>query len=154
MVVTAEQIKALREKTGVSVIQCKKALEDARGDMDKAIDTLRQTGAGIVAKKAGRTLGAGIVQAYLHGGGAVGAMVELLCETDFVAKNEEFKKIVYEIAMQAAATDDMILEGGNGVFLTQPYIKDPSRTVADLIQDATQKFGERVELGRVAKFSV
>ncbi|MCI0620041.1 elongation factor Ts [Candidatus Wolfebacteria bacterium] len=154
MTVTAEQIKVLREETGISVIQCKKALEAAGGNIEQARAALRKTGAGVALKKAGRSLGSGIVQAYLHAGGTVGAMAELLCETDFVAKNEGFKKLAYEIAMQVAATDDAVLEAGTKELLAQPYIKDPSRTVADLIQDATQKFGERTKLGRVVKFAV
>lgn len=154
MEISAEQIKKLRDETGVSVMQCKRALEDARGNMQRAREALRKAGATAALKKADRALGAGIVQTYLHAGGAVGAMVELLSETDFVAKNDEFKRLAYDIAMQVAASDDAILEAGAEELLKQPYIKDPSRTVGDLIQDATQKFGERTALGRFAKFAV
>jgi elongation factor Ts len=154
MGVTVEQIKQLREETGVSVMQCKRALEEAGGDVERARDVLRTAGATVAAKKAGRTLGAGIVQTYLHAGGTVGAMAELLSETDFVAKNDEFKQLAYDIAMQVAATDDAVLEAGVEKLLGEPYIKDPTRTVGDLIQDATQKFGERTELGRFVKFAV
>ncbi len=101
--ITTEQIKNLRERTGISVMQCKKALEDAGGDTEKAVAFLKKKGAEIADKKAERTLGAGIVQAYIHANGAVGAMVELNCETDFVAKNEEFKALAYDIAMHVAA---------------------------------------------------
>ncbi len=103
--VTTDQIKALREKTGVSVMQCKKALEEAGGDMEKATILLHKLSGKAAEKKADRELGAGCVAAYVHANGTVGAMVELLCETDFVAKNEEFKKLAYDIAMHIAAAD-------------------------------------------------
>jgi elongation factor Ts len=98
-----DQIKALRDETGVAVMQCKKALEEAGGDMEKARMALRKKSGEIAAKKGDRTLGAGAVASYIHANGTVGAMVELSCETDFVAKNEEFKKLAYEIAMHVAA---------------------------------------------------
>ena len=98
-------IKSLRDETGVAVMQCKKALEDAGGDMEKARMMLRKKSGEIAAKKSDRTLGSGVVAAYIHGNASVGAMVELSCETDFVAKNEEFKKLAYEIAMHIAASN-------------------------------------------------
>ena len=100
-----DQIKELRDETGVAVMQCKKALEDARGDMDKARMALRKKSGEIAAKKGDRTLGSGVVAAYIHGNNSVGAMVELACETDFVAKNEDFKQLAYEIAMHIAAAN-------------------------------------------------
>ena len=100
-----DQIKELRDETGVAVMQCKKALEDAGGDMDKARMALRKKSGEIAAKKGDRTLGAGVVASYIHGNNTVGSMVELACETDFVAKNEDFKKLAYEIAMHVAATN-------------------------------------------------
>ena len=103
--ITTEQIKALREQTGISVMQCKVALEEAGGDMDKAIMILKKKGKAIAAKKSDRNLGSGVVASYIHSTGAVGTMVELLCETDFVAKNEDFKKLAYDIAMHIAATN-------------------------------------------------
>jgi elongation factor Ts len=103
MAIEMEQIKALRDETGVSVMQCKKALEDAGGDIEKARMMLRKKSGEIAAKKSDRALGSGVVAAYIHGHGSVGAMVELACETDFVAKNEEFKQLAYEIAMHIAA---------------------------------------------------
>ena len=98
-----DQIKELRDETGVSVMQVKKALEEAKGDMDKARMALRKKSGEIAAKKGDRTLGAGVVASYIHGNGSVGVLLELGCETDFVAKNEEFKKLAYEIAMHVAA---------------------------------------------------
>lgn len=108
--ITTELIKELRNKTGISIMQCKKALEEAEGDMDKAIIILNKKSSQIAEKKLNRTLGAGIVQAYIHAGGIVGSMVELLCESDFVAKNEEFKALAYNLAMQVAATDPNFLK--------------------------------------------
>lgn len=98
-------VKALRDETGVSIMQCKKALEEAGGDRDKALMMLRKKSGEIAAKKGDRTLGAGIVAAYIHSNGTVGAMVELSCETDFVANNQEFKQLAYDIAMHVAALD-------------------------------------------------
>ena len=108
--ITTEQIKELRDNTGLSIMQCKKALEEASGDMGKAIILLQKKGAGIAAKKADRNLGAGRVAGYMHSNGNIGAMAELLCETDFVAKNEEFGALAYNIAMQVAATNPAYLK--------------------------------------------
>lgn len=108
--ITTEQIKELRDSTGISVMQCKKALEEAGGDMEKALIILRKKGGDIAAKKADRTLGAGIVAAYIHGNASVGSMVELSCETDFVAKNEEFKVLAYDIAMHVAALNPLYVK--------------------------------------------
>jgi elongation factor Ts len=105
MDISMDLIKSLRDETGVAVMQCKKALEDAGGDMEKARMMLRKKSGEIAAKKSDRTLGSGVVAAYIHGNASVGAMVELSCETDFVAKNEEFKKLAYEIAMHIAASN-------------------------------------------------
>lgn len=100
-----DQVKALRDETGVAVMQCKKALEDAGGDMEKARMMLRKKSGELAAKKSDRALAAGVVASYIHGNASVGAMVELSCETDFVSKNEEFRKLAYDIAMHIAATN-------------------------------------------------
>lgn len=193
MAVTTEQIKELRESTGVSVMQCKQALEEADGDMDKARIILQKLSSKAASKKADRDLGAGTVASYIHGAGTVGAMVELLCETDFVSKNETFQTLARDIAMQVAATSPVyvraseidevaqqkatevfqaeivdkpaemqakILEGKlanyfkEKVLLNQEFIKDPSKTIEVLLQEGTQKLGERIEIGRIARFSV
>lgn len=193
MAVTTEQIKELRELTGVSVMQCKQALEEADGDMDKARIILQKLSSKAASKKADRELGSGTVASYIHGGGTTGAMVELLCETDFVSKNETFQTLARDIAMQIAATvpqyireseiDEVakqkaievfqneildkpaemqakILEGKlanyfkEKVLLNQEFIKDPSKTIGKLIEESIQKLGERVEIGRMARFSV
>ena len=108
--VTTDVIKQLRDETGVSVMQCKKALEEAGGDVAKAIVILKKKGADAAAKKADRTLNAGAIAAYVHATGTVGAMVEIACETDFVAKNPEFKQLAYDIAMHIAASKPEFLK--------------------------------------------
>ena len=107
--ISTEQVKELREKTGVSIMQCRKALEEASGDIEKALIILKKRGADFAAKKGDRTLGAGTIQSYIHANGSVGAIVELSSETDFVAKNEDFKKAAYDIAMHVAATNPEFL---------------------------------------------
>ncbi|MFW5887901.1 MAG: elongation factor Ts [Bacteriovoracia bacterium] len=193
MEITTEQIKELRDATGVSIMQCKKALEEAEGDMDKAKVILSKASAKSASKKADRELGAGVVSSYIHAGGSVGAMVELLCETDFVSKNEEFVNLAREIAMQVAATDPeyitgeeindeikakateifseeaegkpedikaKIIEGkleshfGEKTLLKQPYIKDPEKTINTLIEEGVQKFGEKIQIGRISRFAI
>lgn len=148
--ITVEEIKALREQTGLSVMQCQKALEEAGGDKEKALAILKAKGAEIASKKGDRTLGAGTVAAYIHAGETVGVMLELLSETDFVAKNPEFKAVAKDIAMHIAAmkpTDTAEL-------LAQPFIKDPSKTIADIVNGTVQKFGERTEIGQFVRFSI
>lgn len=110
MEITTEIIKQLRDKTGVSIMQCKKALEETGGDVEKAVLVLLKKSAGVAEKKQGRTLGAGIIEAYVHNTQKVGTMVELLCETDFVAKGEEFKKLARDIAMHVCATNPQFLK--------------------------------------------
>jgi elongation factor Ts len=192
MAITTDQVKELRDKTGVSIMQCKKALEDSNGDMEQALVLLKKKGAEIADKKSDRDLGAGVVQAYIHTSGNIGAMVELWCETDFVAKNEEFKALAYDIAMQVAATKPeflsmndvgedakkkaeevftkelegkpenmkaQILEGKINsyfkemVLLEQPFIKNDSLTVAAMISNGIQKFGEKIVVGKFARFT-
>lgn len=143
-------VKELREKTGVSVLECKKALTEAAGDMTKALAVLSTRAAAAVGKKADRVLGAGTVAAYTHNTGQVGSLVLLSSETDFVSKNEEFVALARDIAMHAAAMKPSDVTE----LMQQPFIKDPTKTVADLISGATQKFGERVEISQLSCFSV
>lgn len=193
MEITMDAIKELRDKTGISVMQCKRALEDAQGDGEKALVILRKQAGVVAAKKAGRTLAAGSVQSYIHGGGIVGALVELRSETDFVSSNTEFVALARAIAMHVAASSPQYLkredipeaalssarevfekeaEGkpvevkekivagkldsywNQLVLLEQPFIKEPERTIRDLIEAATQKFGEKIELTRFARYSI
>jgi elongation factor Ts len=150
MEINSEQVKELREKTGISVMECKKALMQAEGDMDKAIAILRERSSAMADKKADRALGAGTVSSYVHNSAQVGAMVLLSSETDFVSKNEEFVALARDIAMHASAMRPASVEEA----LTQEFIKDPSKTIAALLSEATQKFGERVALSKVEVFSV
>ena len=147
--IDAAKIKALREQTGISFAQCKEALESAAGDMDKALAWLKEKGASIAEKKADRELNAGTVSAYIHQG-VIGALIELHSETDFVSKNPEFKALADDLAMQVAASDPADV----AALLAEPFIKDPSQTVGDLIQTAIQKFGERVELARFSRLGL
>lgn len=140
----------LRERTGISVMECKKALEEAGGDFDKAMEILSSRAATTAAKKSDRALGAGVVSAYVHGNGQLGTLVVLSCETDFVAKNEEFTKLAYDLAMHVAAMRPQNTEE----LMIQAFVKDPSKTVADLLSSATQKFGERVAVSQVAFLGV
>ncbi len=147
---TVEEIKALRDMTGLSIMECQKALEEAGGDKDKAISILKSKGAAIAAKKGERTLNAGAVSSYIHASGTVGAMVELLCETDFVAKNPDFKAVAYDIAMHIAAMNP----ADKTELLEQAFIKDSSATIASMVNGAVQKFGERTEVGQFTRFSI
>ena len=148
--ITTEQIKELRDKTGVSVMQCKKALEEAGGDMDAALVLLRQKSAEIAEKKSARELGAGLVASYVHSSGTMGALLELNCETDFVAKNPEFKTLAYDVAMQVAAAAPETVED----LMAQEFIKDPSLTITGLIDSYVQKFGEKIAVGKFSRLSV
>jgi elongation factor Ts len=194
MQITTEQIKELRDATGVSVMQCKKALEEAGGDMEKAKIILRKISKQAADKKGSRTLGAGTVVSYVHGNGSVGALLELLCETDFVARNDDFRAVARDIAMHVTALApeylkmedvkeedktrakelfekdmdekkpkeirDKIMEGklssyfGEKVLLEQAFIKNPEINIRTLVEQATQKFGERTEIGRFVRFSI
>ena len=148
--VSTEEIKALREETGLSVMQCQKALEEAGGDRAKAIELLKAKGADIAAKKGDRTLGAGAVVSYIHAGDTVGVMLELLCETDFVSKNPEFKAIGRDIAMHIAAMNP----ADNAELLEQPFVKDSSQKISDVLNGIVHKFGERTEVGKFIRFSL
>ncbi|MEK7511367.1 MAG: elongation factor Ts [Patescibacteria group bacterium] len=191
MEISIDVVKQLRESTGLSVMQCKKALEEAGGDVEKAEVILRKRSAEAADKKSDREIGAGAVGTYLHDK-AIGAMVLLASETDFVAKNPEFEALARELAMQVAATNpqylsseeigeneknaalaifteevkdkpaemqEKILAGKmesyfrDSVLLNQSYIKDESKTVKQLIDEASQKFGERVIVSKFARFS-
>lgn len=145
--ITTEQIKELRDRTGISIAQCKKALEDATGDIAKALDFLKAKGAEVAEKKATRELHAGVVSAYIHSNNKIGALVQLHVETDFVAKNEGFRSLADDLAMQVAAMNPVDLSE----LLAQPFVKDPSLTIDDLIKNHTQKFGERIEIAKFAR---
>lgn len=131
-------------------MQCRQALEEASGDRTKAIELLKKRGAEIASKKGERNLGAGAVAAYIHSGDTVGAMVELYSETDFVAKNPEFKKVARDIAMHIAAMSPESTE----MLMEQVFIKGNGETIGDIINNTVQKFGERTEIGKFTRFSI
>lgn len=133
--ITTENIKELRERTQVSVMKCKEALTEADGDMEKAIKILEEKSEATAAKKSSRDLGAGIVSAYIHSNDTVGAMVELQCETDFVARNEEFQKLAYEIAMHVAAM--------NPEYVSRKDV--PEEQVAEQEEKFTEEFSDKPE---------
>lgn len=191
--VSMDDVKKLRDDTGVSVMQCKKALEEAGGDREKAKVLLRKISATVAAKKSERELGAGTIGAYVHSNKQVSATVVLACETDFVSKNAEFEQLAYNIAMHIAATapqcikredlSEADLQAARAVFaeevqgkpadmqekilagkldsylkervlLEQVFIKDPQKTIQTLLDEATQKFGERTAIAEYRRFSV
>lgn len=145
-----DEIKALREETGVSIMKCKQALEETNGDMDAAREKLREISSKAAAKKADRELAAGIVQAYIHPNKSMGVMIKLGCETDYVAMNEDFIALANDIAMHAAA---MMPESTEGL-LEQPFVKNPEVTISKLIEESTLKIGERIEVADFIRYSV
>ena len=193
MSISTEVIKQLRDVTGVSIMQCKKALEEAEGDIEKAKVILQKYSKAAADKKSDRTLGAGAIASYIHQGGKVGVLVELMCETDFVSKNEEFQALAKDIAMHVAALapqflrkedlkeedtiaakevfaeevegkpeelKEKILEGKLSAYfnektlLEQSFIKNPDKTIKLLLDEAVQKFGEKVEITRFVRYSI
>lgn len=143
-------LKKLREETSASVSDCRRALEESGGDFKKALDWLKKRAAVIADKKADRTTGQGLIEAYIHAGGKVGVMVELLCETDFVARTDEFKDLAREISMQAAAMKPENIEA----LLKQEYIRDSSQTIENLIKGYIGKLGENIKVKRFQRFAI
>ncbi len=159
--VTVELIKSLREQTGAGISDCKKALEDSQGDVERAAEALRQKGFEQAAKRADRETSQGLIESYIHTGGRVGALVQLGCETDFVARTEEFRALAHDIAMQVAAMSPVYLSpddmpddderpAAQVCLLEQPFIKDGSRTLAELVRETAAQTGENV---RIVHFS-
>ena len=143
-------IKQLREQTGISIAECKKALEQAGNDMAKALEILRERSKIIVEKKAGAEAKEGIIEAYVHTTAKIGALLELNCQTDFVARNADFKALAKDLAMQIAAGEAESVDD----LLKQPFIKDPSKTIQELINENIAKLGENIKISRFAKFSI
>ena len=193
--ITAAQVKELRDKTNAPMMDCKNALTEAKGDVEAAIVVLRKKGVATAAKKATRATSEGSVASYIHAGGKIGVLVEVNCESDFVARTEDFKTLVHDIAMHIAATDpryirkedvtpeafekekdiyraqaaatgkpaavvEKIVEGKMGKFyeevclLEQPFIKDQTMTVHQLIASVVGKLGENISVKRFARFKV
>ena len=195
MAISASLVKELREKTGAGMLDCKKALEEAGGDIGKASEILREKGLAAAAKKAGRIATEGLVESYIHAGGRIGVLVEVNCETDFVAKTDQFREFVKDIAMQIAAANpqylrsedvrpealekekeilraqalnegkpekviDKIVEGRISKFyeenclMEQAFIKDPDKTITQLVNEKIATIGENISIRRFARFEL
>jgi elongation factor Ts len=193
--ITAKQVADLRIKTGSGMMDCKKALEEADGNEEKAIEILRKKGIAKAAKKAEREANEGIIESYIHANGKIGVLVEVLSETDFVAKNEEFKELAHDIALHIAAMSpkyvskeevpadvvakekevlmeeikssgkpaeiaEKIVEGRLGKFyeeiclLEQPFVKDQTKKISDLLNEKIAKIGEKLEIKRFCRFEI
>jgi elongation factor Ts len=193
--ITAAMVKELRERTGAGMMDCKNALAATDGDIEKAIDELRTRGLAKAAKKAGRIASEGVVMSYIHGGGRIGVLVEVNCETDFVAKTEQFQELVHNIAMQVAAANpeflsreevpesvlnhekevlkaqaleegkpekiiEKMVEGRiekyykEACLMEQPYIKDPDKSVQELVHETIAKIGENISVRRFTRYEV
>jgi len=148
--ISVEQIKQLRQKTGLSVIECKKALEEVKGDEVKALEILSKRGAEKAIKKSARGAEQGLIEAYLHNNGKIGVILELNCETDFVAKNDQFKKLAHDLAMHIAALDVQDVDE----LLAQPFIKDESKTIQELIAENVAKLGENIKVGKFVRLEI
>lgn len=147
---TINQLKELRESTGISIMECKKALEEAQGNMEKARALLKEWGKEVAEKKQIREVGEGVVEAYIHSTGKLGALVDVRCETDFVARSPEFKALCHELALQVASMDPQ----NTRELLSQPYVKDPSRQVQDLLNDSIAKLGENIVLKHFSRLEI
>jgi elongation factor Ts len=163
--VTTEKIKTLREQTGAGIMDCRNALMGCEGDIDKAVEYLKEKGLLKAQKKSERTTGQGLVEAYIHTAGRIGAMVEINCETDFVARTDEFKQLAHCLAMQVAAlspkyiSEDEIKEGEEcdpkeACLLAQPYIKDPTKIVKDIVVETIAKTGENIRVKRFIRYEL
>lgn len=193
--VSTALVKELRERTGAGIVNCKKALAEHGSDIEKAIDFLREKGLAAAAKKAGRAAQQGVVGSYIHGGGKIGVLVEVNCETDFVARTEEFQRLVKDVAMQVAAANprcvrreeisdaelerertvyrvqaeesgkpakviEKIVAGkvekfyGENCLLEQAFIRDPGKTVQDVVNEAVGRTGENIVVNRFSRFQI
>jgi len=148
--ISAEQIKKIREKTGFSIMECKNALEETDGDEEKALKIIEKKGKEKAVKKSEREAKQGLIEAYIHNNGKIGVLLELNCETDFVARNENFKELAHGIAMHIAAmgVDD------KEELLGQTFIKDESKTIKDLVTEAIAKLGENIKIGKFIRLKI
>ena len=165
MPVTAAQVKELRDKTGAGIMDSKRALEESEGDIAKAESILNAKGLASAAKKADRSTSEGLVVSYIHTGGRVGSMVELNCETDFVARTDDFGALGRNIAMQVAAMNPIYLDRASvpedvedvkdeGLLIEQEYIRDSSMKIADLVKESIGKLGENIRIRRFSRFEL
>lgn len=147
--VTIEKIKQLREETGISIIECKKALEKSDGDIEKAKNILKETQKEFSSKKTERETKNGVIDSYIHSNKKIGVLIELNCETDFVARNQDFQNLAHELCLQIAAIGDEELP-----ILEQPWIKDESLKIKDLISQYIAKLGENIVLKRYTRYEL
>ena len=150
MRITVEQIKKLREETEAGVMECRKALAESGGDLNKAEEWLRKLGIEKAAKKEGRVTEEGLIDCYIHATGKIGAMVELTCETDFVARTKDFKKLAHELAMQVTSMEPKNVSE----LLRQEYIRDTTMMVLDLIKQTIAKVGENIVVKRFVRMEL
>lgn len=148
--ITIEQIKKLRKMSGCGVMDCRRALEETKGDQKKAESLLKKWGVEKAEEKAGRETKSGMVDSYIHAHGKVGVLVELLCETDFVAKTDDFKKLAHELCLQVASMDPKSVTS----FLRQEYIRDPSINIEQLVKQVIGKLGENITVSRFIRFQL
>lgn len=144
------QIKQLRDETGLSIVECKKALEESEGDREKAIETLKKSQKILVSKKSEEEAKEGLIETYSHSNSKIGVLIEINCQTDFVAKNQEFKNLAHNLAMQIAATDPSDIKA----LLEQPFIRDQNKTIGDLISEYIAKLGENIKVSRFIRYQI
>ena len=165
MTTNTELIKQLRSRTSAGVMDCKRALDKSNGDLDEAEKVLKEQGIASAAKKSNRDTDQGVIETYIHSGGRIAAMVEVNCETDFVARTDEFSSLAHDIAMQVAAMDPVAVSSEDPVdgeqsipedscLLQQTFIKDPSKSIQDLINETVGKLGENIRVRRFQRFSL
>ena len=164
MAIDTSKIKQLREETGAPVMDCKRALEESAGNLDSAKQWLRERGAAVAEKKAGRVASQGLIDSYIHGGGRIGVIVEVNCETDFVARSDDFKRLVHDIAMQIAATDPNWIGNEEDApaeypenelpLLKQPFIRDEKQTIQSLVHEAIGKLNENIVVRRFSRYEL
>ena len=165
MEIPAARVKELRDQSGAGIMDCRNALLEAKGNTKKALQILQQQGFAKAQKKAKRSTTQGVIETYTHTGGRIGAMIEVNCETDFVARTDEFKELAHNLAMQVAAmppefiSKEEVNEGADiepqaACLLLQPYIKNPDKTVQDIITETIAKVGENIKVSRFAKFEL
>ena len=165
MKIPTTTVKELRERTSAGIMECRNALLEAEGDIEKAVEILQEKGCLKAQKKAERAATRGLIEAYIHTRGKIGAMVEVNCETDFVAHTDEFKELAHHLAMQVAAMSPQFiakeevpkgadLEPQSVCLLLQPYIKSPDKTIQDIINETIAKVGENIRVNRFARFEM
>jgi len=163
--ISATAVKELRDQSGAGVMECRRALEQAGGDVARALTVLREQGLLKAEKRAGRETFQGLVESYIHSNGRVGVLVEVNCESDFVARTDDFKTLAHDLAMQIAAMKPKYVSaeemtGGNGespeevCLLDQPFIKDPGKAVRELVNEVIGKTGENIRVRRFARYEL